>query len=63
MRKKLTKKMDAALLADGRVHVTDLYSQHKGRNFDADLVMEDDGERVGVRLDFNRNRVSKKKKS
>ena len=62
MRKKLTKKMAAALLADGRVHVTGLYSERKGRNFDADLVMEDDGERVGFRLDFNRNRVSKKRK-
>ena len=52
MKKKLNKKMAIALLKDGRVHVTGLYSQKKGRNFDADLVMEDTGTYVNYSLDF-----------
>ena len=38
MKKKVTKKMAASLLAKGRVAVSGLYSQKTGRNFDADLV-------------------------
>ena len=60
MKKKLTKKMAVALLKDGRVHVTGFYSEKKGRNFDADLVMKDDGERVNYSLDFSRNASAKK---
>lgn len=60
MKKKLNKKMVIALLKDGRVHVTGLYSQKKGRNFDADLVMEDTGTYVNYSLDFGNVRRKKK---
>ena len=53
MKKKVTKKMAVSLLAKGRVSVTGLYSQKTGRNFDADLVLEDTGEYVNFKLDFN----------
>ena len=61
MRKKLTKKMAVALLKDGRVHVTGLYSKRKGRCFDADLLMKDDGERVNYSLDFSSKSTAKRK--
>lgn len=61
MRKKLTKKMTVALLKDGRVHVTGLYSERKGRCFDADLLMKDDGERVNYSLDFSSKSTAKRK--
>ena len=61
MRKKLTKKMAVALLKDGRVHVSGFYSERKGRNFDADLVMEDTGERVNYSLDFSGKKAAKQK--
>lgn len=54
MKKKINKKMAIALLKDGRVHVTGLYSRKKGRNFDADLVMEGTGTYVNYSLDFER---------
>ena len=45
--------MAVSLLAKGRVSVTGLYSQKTDRNFDADLVLEDTGEYVNFKLDFN----------
>lgn len=56
MKKKVTKKMAESLLAEGRVKVSGLYSQKTGRNFDADLVLEDTGEYVNFRLDFSNNK-------
>lgn len=52
MRKKISPAMAKSLLESGRIHVTGLYSRRKGRNFDADLVMEDSGDRVCFKLDF-----------
>ena len=56
MKKKVTKKMAVSLLAKGRVTVTGLYSQKTGRNFDADLVLDDTGEYVNFKLDFSNNK-------
>ena len=56
MKKKVTKKMAASLLAKGRVAVSGLYSQKTGRNFDADLVLEDTGEYVNFKLDFSNSK-------
>lgn len=53
MKKKVSKKMAVSLLSKGRVSVTGLYSQKTGRNFDADLVLEDTGTYVNFKLDFN----------
>ena len=56
MKKKVTKKMAVSLLSKGRVAVSGLYSQKTGRNFDADLVLEDTGEYVNFKLDFSNNK-------
>lgn len=56
MKKKVSKKMAESLLSKGRVSVTGLYSQKTGRNFDADLVLEDTGEYVNFKLDFSNNK-------
>ena len=56
MKKKVTKKMAASLLAKGRVAVSGLYSQKTGRNFDADLVLEDTGKYVNFKLDFSNSK-------
>lgn len=56
MKKKVTKKMAVSLLEKGRVSVNGLYSQKTGRNFDADLVLEDTGEYVNFKLVFSNNK-------
>lgn len=56
MKKKVSKKMTESLLAKGRVSVTGLYSQKTGRNFDADLVLDDTGEYVNFKLEFPNNK-------
>lgn len=56
MKKKVSKKMAESLLSKGRVSVTDLYSQKTGRNFDANLVLDDTGEYVNFKLDFSNNK-------
>lgn len=55
MKKKVTKTLVAGLLAKGRVHVSGLYSQKKDKTFDADIVMEDTGKFINLRLDFPDN--------
>ncbi|MFT8888075.1 MAG: DNA topoisomerase 3 [Ethanoligenens sp.] len=47
-----TKKLAAALLKDGRVKLTGLYSEKTGKTYDATVVMEDAGERVNFKLEF-----------
>lgn len=56
MKKKVSKKMAESLLSKGRVSVTGLYSQKTGRNFDADLVLDDTGEYVNFKLEFPNNK-------
>lgn len=52
-RKELTKETAAALLKDGKVEMTGLYSEKKGILYDATVVMEDTGEKyVKFRLEF-----------
>ena len=50
----LTKKTAAALLKDGRVALTGLYSEKTGKTYDATVVLEDTGESVRFRLDFGK---------
>ena len=53
-RKELTKKTVAALLKNGRVHMTDLFSEKKGVLYDATVVMDDDGGKfVRFKLEFD----------
>lgn len=56
-RKELTKKVAAALLKDGKVKMTGLYSEKKGIMYDATIVMEDTGGKyVNFRLEFDKKK-------
>ena len=45
-----------ALLKDGRAHVTGLYSEKSGKTYDATVVMEDTGQYVNFKLEFDRQK-------
>ena len=49
----LTKKIVASLLKDGRARLTGCYSEKTGKTYDATAVLEDTGERVNFRLEFD----------
>ena len=49
----LTPEAVSRLLADGRVLMRGLHSKRTGNDYDAWLVLHDDGERVRFELDFN----------
>jgi DNA topoisomerase-3 len=53
-RASLTKKTAAALLKDGAVKMTGLYSEKTGKTYDATVVMEDNGENVRFRCEFGK---------
>lgn len=56
-RKELTKKVAAALLKNGRVRMTGLFSEKKGILYDATIVMEDTGGKyVNFKLEFDQRR-------
>ena len=55
-RKQPTKTIVAALLQDGRAHVTGLYSEKSGKTYDATVVLEDTGQYVNFKLDFDRQK-------
>ena len=55
-RKQPTKAIVAALLKDGRAHVTGLYSEKSGKTYDATVVLEDTGQYVNFKLDFDRQK-------
>ena len=53
--KELTKKTAAALLKDGRIRMTGLFSEKKGVTYDATVVMEDTGDKfVHFKLEFDK---------
>jgi DNA topoisomerase-3 len=52
-KKKLDKKTAAALLKEGRVFFSDLHSEKTGKTYAAAIVLEDTGDRVNYKLDFN----------
>jgi DNA topoisomerase-3 len=52
-KKKLDKKTAAALLKEGRVFFSDLYSEKTGKTYAAAILLEDTGDRVNYKLDFN----------
>ena len=54
----LTKKVATALLAEGRVKLTGLYSEKTGGTYDATAVLEDTGESVRFRLEFDKGAAS-----
>ena len=54
-RKELDRKTAAALLKNGRVHMTNLFSERKGVLYDATVIMEDtDGKFVNFKLEFDK---------
>ena len=53
-KKALTKKIAAALLRDGRVNMTGLYSQKTGKTYDATVLLADTGGKyVNFKLEFS----------
>jgi DNA topoisomerase-3 len=54
--KKLDKKIAAALLKDGRISFSDLMSEKTNKTYAATIVLADDGERAGFRLEFENER-------
>ena len=55
-RKQPTKTIVAALLQDGRARVTGLHSEKSGKTYDATVVLEDTGQYVNFKLDFDRQK-------
>ena len=51
-RKALTKSVAAALLNNGKVKLTDCYSEKTGKTYDATVFLEDDGTKTNFRLEF-----------
>ena len=51
-RKQLTKTVAEVLLKDGRVQLSDCYSERSGKTYDAIVVMNDDGQQVNFSLEF-----------
>ena len=54
----LTKRDVTALLKTGRVHIANIYSERTGKTFEADLLLDDNGERIVYRFDFGRERTT-----
>ena len=50
----LNKKVVSALLKDGRTYISGIYSERTGKNFDADLLMQDDGNKTSFSFEFKR---------
>lgn len=60
-RKELTKKVAAALLKDGRVHMTGLFSEKKGILYDAFILLDDTGgQYVNFKLEFDQKKGGKR---
>jgi DNA topoisomerase-3 len=52
-KKKLGKKTAAALLTEERVFFSDLFSEKTGKTYAAAVLLEDTGDRMNFKLDFN----------
>lgn len=55
-KKQPTKALVTALLKDGRARLTGCYSEKTGKTYDTVVVLEDDGQRVNFRLEFDRQK-------
>ena len=55
-KKQPTKAVVSALLKDGRVRVTGLYSEKTGKTYDAAVVLEDDGQYANFKLEFDQRK-------
>lgn len=59
-KKQPSKVLIAALLKEGRAHVTGLYSEKTGKTYDADVILEDDGQYANFKLEFDRQKGGKR---
>ena len=55
-KKQPTKAVVSALLNDGCVRVTGLYSEKTGKTYDATVVLEDDGQYANFKLEFDQRK-------
>ena len=55
-KKEPTKAVVSALLNDGCVRVTGLYSEKTGKTYDATVVLEDDGQYANFKLEFDQRK-------
>ena len=53
-KKQLTKSVAAALIKDGRVKLTGCWSEKTGKTYDATVLLDDEGQRVNFRLEFEK---------
>ena len=53
-KKQLTKSVAAALIKDGRVKLTGCWSEKTGKTYDATVLLDDDGQRVNFRMEFEK---------
>ena len=58
-KKNLTKTTAAALLKEGRVFFSDLFSEKTGKTYAATILLEDTGDKTNFKLDFQKGRDSK----
>ena len=58
-RKKLTREIVEALLKNGKVAISGLYSPKSRRNYDAVVCLDDTGEYVNFKLKFAPRKVRK----
>ena len=59
-KKQPTKVVVTALLKDGRARLTGCYSEKTGKTYDATVVLEDDGQYVSFKLEFDRQKGGKR---
>ena len=59
-KKQPTKVVVAALLKDGRARLTGCYSEKTGKTYDATVVLEDDGQYVSFKLEFDQQKGGKR---
>ena len=59
-KKQPTKAVVSALLKDGRVRVTGLYSEKTGKTYDATVVLEDDGKYANFKLEYDQQKGGKR---
>ncbi len=50
----LNKKVVSSLLKDGRTFISGIYSERTGKNFDANLLLRDDGSKTSFSFEFKR---------
>jgi len=55
-KKKLDKTTAAALLTKGRVFFSDLHSEKTGKTYAAAILLDDDGEKINYKLEFEKGR-------